>query len=85
MLPQPSTTLPGCSERPTVIKEAEPLSRRALAILLKFTQRTGYQHPYLQVMVQNYAVLLRELGKEEEDIRRELEALGRRYGVDIAE
>jgi len=38
--------------------EAEPLMRRALAILLEFERGTGYEHPHRQLVSVNYRSLL---------------------------
>jgi tetratricopeptide (TPR) repeat protein len=56
--------------------EAEPLMRRALAIVLDFARRTGYTHPEQALCSGNYAALLRNLGKTEEEIRATLDSLG---------
>jgi hypothetical protein len=55
--------------------EAEPLSRRAVAIVLGFTHRTGHEHPHLRVALANHAGFLRELGRSEADIQAELDRL----------
>jgi tetratricopeptide (TPR) repeat protein len=53
------------------LAEAEPLMRRALAILVSFTQETGYQHPHLGAVYENYRELQRlgGLGEEEIELR----------------
>ncbi len=43
--------------------EAEPLYLRALAIL---ERSLGLQHPYTQQARENYAALLRAMGRDEE-------------------
>ena len=67
------------------LAEAEPLMRRHLEIFLKFTRETGHPHPNLHAGVNNYAGLLQEMGRGAEDIRDELEKLGRCFGVDLWE
>jgi hypothetical protein len=42
--------------------------RRHLGIFLKFTRATGHPHPHLQDAVNNYAGLLMEMGRSEEQI-----------------
>ena len=57
------------------LAEAESLMRRAVRIFLDFTRNTGREHPHLNVCTRNYVILLRDLGRNEADIRRTLEAL----------
>jgi hypothetical protein len=47
------------------LEEAEPLSRRSLAILLLFTRRTGHQHPNFETTLANYVNLLAEKGYDD--------------------
>ena len=42
-------------------KEAEPMMRRALVIVLKFTREAGYTHPDLSEFLRNYSALLKEI------------------------
>jgi len=65
------------------LSEAEPLMRRHLEIFLKFTRDVGRAHPHLNAGVKNYANLLRDIGRSEEEIRKELDALLAQYGVDL--
>ncbi|HNS70413.1 MAG TPA: hypothetical protein PKN68_10920, partial [Verrucomicrobiota bacterium] len=58
------------------LKEAEPLLRRGLEILVAFTRATRHQHPHLQAVVDNYIDLLRALGRSKAQIRATLRALG---------
>jgi hypothetical protein len=44
-------------------REAEPLMRRGVAILVEFTRRTGHRHPNLDSAISNYANLLKAMGK----------------------
>jgi tetratricopeptide (TPR) repeat protein len=50
------------------LAEAEPLVRRALEIFLNITRSTGHPHPHLQVAINNYAGLLQQMGRSEEQI-----------------
>ena len=50
------------------LAEAEPLLRRALEILLRFTRFKGQPHPQLQGSVNNYVGLLRAMGRSEAQI-----------------
>ncbi len=63
------------------ITEAEPLSRRQLVILLNFTRCNGYQHPNLRTAIENYANILKALGRSEEDIDADLRKLLAEYGI----
>jgi hypothetical protein len=49
--------------------------RRALAILLSFTRRSGYEHPHHQIFSANYTRLLQGMGKSEDEISVSLEEL----------
>ena len=48
--------------------EAEPLMRRMVEIFVKFTRATGHQHPHLQAATDNYAALLKAMGRSREEI-----------------
>jgi hypothetical protein len=50
------------------LAEAEPLMRRALEILLKFTRSTGHPHAHWQVFRDNYKRLLEAMGSSEAQI-----------------
>jgi tetratricopeptide (TPR) repeat protein len=52
--------------------EAEPLIRQALDILAAFERTTGHRHPSYQTNFQNYAALLRAMGKSESEIQEAL-------------
>jgi hypothetical protein len=52
------------------LSEAEPLMRRALAILLRFKRRIGHEHPHEETASGNYRVLLKEMGKTDAEIDR---------------
>ena len=49
--------------------------RRQLGIFLRFTSRTGHEHPHLQAAMGNYAGLLGAMGRGEEEIRTAIEEL----------
>ena len=57
--------------------------RRHLEIFLKFTRETGHPHPHLHAAVNNYAALLQAMGRSTEDIRNNLDKLGKKFGVDL--
>ncbi len=65
------------------ITEAEPLSRRQLVILLNFTHRTGHQHPHLRTALENYAGILKALGRSEEESVAEQQKLLAEYEVKL--
>ena len=65
------------------LSEAEPLMRRNLEILLEFTRDVRHPHPHLRSAIRNYAGLLRDMGRSEEEIRKERDALLAQYGVDL--
>jgi Flp pilus assembly protein TadD len=50
--------------------EAEPLMRRALVIVLKFTRDSGQRHPHLEVYFGNYRALLQAMDLQGERERR---------------
>jgi tetratricopeptide (TPR) repeat protein len=64
------------------LPEAEPLMWRQLGILIDFTRRTGPPHPYLDTALNNYRGLLVAMGRGEADIRKTLEELCGRFGVE---
>ena len=66
------------------LAEAEPLLRRALGIVLDFTRRTGYEHPYLGTAMGNYSSILKTLGRGEEEIVAEQQKLLAEYEVKLA-
>ncbi len=49
-------------------RDAEPLLRRVLTILVDFTIQTGHRHPRLDFVVENYARLLKAMGKSQAEI-----------------
>jgi hypothetical protein len=57
------------------LKEAEPLMKRALEILLEFSRKTGHPHPHLQAVIRNYAGLLAEMGYKKEEIDGQLKKI----------
>ena len=62
--------------------EAEPLIRRALAIVLAFQRNTGHAHPHRDVAIANYSGLLALVGKNEAEIDVELAALHHDAGLE---
>ncbi len=65
------------------LAEAEPLMRRALLILLKFTRETGHLHPDLRVDLENYSGLLKKMSLGDEEIRKRLVEVGIDAGFDL--
>ena len=59
---------------------AEPLMRRVIEILLNFTAATGHQHPHQQAAINNYAMLLDEMGYDETKIIETLNEMGIEIG-----
>jgi hypothetical protein len=55
--------------------EAEPLSRRAVQILIEFRRRTGHEHPNFRVGQANYVGLLEALGRTPDEIEQQLHEL----------
>ncbi len=50
--------------------------RRALSILFTFTRKSGgYEHPYLNGTKANYIVILKKLGRNDEDVEKEIQKL----------
>ena len=65
--------------------EAEPLSRRALEILVSFTHSTGHEHSHLGDAIDNYARLLRAMGRSEAEVLAQLNAVAAPFGVRLGE
>ena len=57
------------------LAEAEPLMRRHVAIFLDFERATGHPHPHRDAALNNYAVLLKAMGKTDAEIRAAIAAL----------
>jgi hypothetical protein len=57
------------------LAEAEPLHRRVAAIFIDFERATGHQHPHCDAALQNYAILLAEMGKSEAEIKATIASL----------
>jgi hypothetical protein len=55
--------------------EAEPLSRRELEILLRASAASGYEHPYRRTALASHVALLKQLGRSESEIDRELQSI----------
>ncbi|MCP5158695.1 MAG: tetratricopeptide repeat protein [Gammaproteobacteria bacterium] len=62
------------------LAEAEPLMYRALSVVLDFKRRTGYAHPQLRTVTENYADILQALGRCEADVDVGLRRLLEEYG-----
>jgi len=67
------------------LAEVEPLSRRTVGIVLDFTRSTGHEHPELRKFLNNYAIILADLGHSEAEIRAQRQALLAEYGVKLTE
>ena len=65
------------------LAEARPLMRRALEIFLQFSHATGHRHLHLQTAMNNYAGLLRAMGRSAEQVAAELNAMSEPYGIRI--
>jgi hypothetical protein len=63
------------------LAEAEPLTRRMVMIVLRFQRDTGHPHPHRDTAMQNYAILLSELGRDEAAIRSAIESAHREAGL----
>ena len=63
--------------------EAEPLMRRVVEIFARFTRDNGHQHPHLQQVITNYAVLLAELGFSLEEVHAKLNEIANKYGFSL--
>ena len=57
------------------LAEAEPLMRRAVGILVRFTQRTGHEHPDLQTAIEGYGAILEGMGRSEAHVMAEIQRL----------
>ena len=64
------------------LEEAEPLMRRDLIILLKFTRSTGHLHPHLKAALGNYWTILEAMSLSEERIARRVAEVGKEAGLD---
>ncbi|MFH0736477.1 MAG: toll/interleukin-1 receptor domain-containing protein [bacterium] len=54
------------------LNEAEKINRRVINILLNYARITGQIHPHLESVIDNYASLLKEMGRSEEQIKEQL-------------
>ena len=61
--------------------EAEPLMRRPGVIFLRFQRDTGHSHPHREAALNNYAMLLKEMGRSEAEIAAEHRAMMREAGL----
>ncbi|MGD1275989.1 MAG: FxSxx-COOH system tetratricopeptide repeat protein [Tepidisphaeraceae bacterium] len=66
------------------LTEAEPLMRRHLEIFLEFAVATGHEHPHLREALGNYALLLKEMGRNDQQVQAQLNAVTEPYGIQIA-
>lgn len=64
------------------MRRAEPLMRRSVVILLKFTRLTEHLHPRLRAGFFNYFSLLTGLSLSQEEIFKHLDELGQQAGLD---
>ena len=55
--------------------EAEPLMRRALDIVWKFTRDNGYEHPHLRSALDDYAGLLTTMGHSTDQVLAKLQTI----------
>jgi hypothetical protein len=65
------------------LDEAEPLMRRTVEVLLKFTAATG--HPRLKTALGNYIDLLMAMGHTEEQAHKKISALLTAHGVSMTD
>jgi tetratricopeptide (TPR) repeat protein len=65
------------------LAEAEPSQRRTVEILLQFAVATRHEHPGLQNAIGNYADLLQQMGRSNQEIQAELNAVGRPFGMQL--
>ncbi|HKI18012.1 MAG TPA: tetratricopeptide repeat protein, partial [Isosphaeraceae bacterium] len=65
------------------LAEAEPLLRRAVEILLKFTHATGHEHPHFEGATNNYTGLLAAMGLSNAQIDARLYEFGRSFGMSL--
>jgi tetratricopeptide (TPR) repeat protein len=70
-------------QRTDRLTEAEPLLLRTVEVFLKFTLATGHEHPHLQTAIGKYKDLLRKMGRSDQEIRAQLNALGRPFGIQL--
>ncbi|MEM9399548.1 MAG: tetratricopeptide repeat protein [Verrucomicrobiota bacterium] len=61
--------------------KAEPFSRRMVTIFLLFELATGHEHPHARAALQNYKLLLMDLGKTEEEARAVIQELQKEVEV----
>jgi tetratricopeptide (TPR) repeat protein len=64
--------------------EAEPLLRRPLEIFIKSTVTTQHEHRHLQAAIRTYVSLLQRMGHNQDEIRAQLDALGRPFGIQLS-
>ena len=64
------------------LTEAEPLSQRAVEIVLKFRKATRHEHPHQRAFVGVYEGLLQAMALSVKEIRRRMEELLAKYRAD---
>ena len=77
----PVSNLAGLLQATNRLGEAEPPMRRMVLIFLKFQRDTGHPHPHRDAALNNYAILLREMGRSEAEVAAELPAIKREAGL----
>ena len=66
------------------LDEAEPLMRRHLEIFFRFSDATGHEHPNFQAAIENYAGLLKQMGKKDDEVKEQLNAVGQPFGFQFS-
>ena len=75
------SNLAGLLQTTNRLPEAEPLMRRAMEILKRFTAETGHPHPHLRQFTENYEGLLAQLGQHPTGLLARAGALLRWLGI----
>ena len=65
------------------LAEAEPHSRRAVEIVLKFRKGTRHEHPHQQAFVGVYEGLRQAMGRSDAEVRQEVTDLLAEYGLSL--
>ena len=73
--------LAGLLQATNRLGEAEPLMRRPGVIFLMFQRDTGHPHPNREAALNNYAMLLKEMGRSDAEIAAEHRAMMREAGL----
>ena len=61
--------------------EAEPLMRRMVKFLFRFTVTTGHEHPQLRTVLGNFAGLLQQIGRRPGNVLAQLNAVAEPFGI----